>query len=120
MKKQKISTQVIEKINEWLAKPEFVEDRLAVCPQSPGVYLMKNQLGQVIYVGKAKNLRSRVRSYFQNSINHSAKTQHLVGHIQDIEFMIAQSETEALILENTLIKKWKPKYNTTRQRTFYV
>ncbi len=111
MKKQKISTQLLEKVGELFDKPEFIEDRLAVCPQSPGVYLMKNHLGQVIYVGKAKNLRSRVKSYFQNSQNHSAKTQHLVGHVQDIEFLIAQSETEALLLENTLIKKWKPKYN---------
>ena len=90
---------------------ERIEQLLESCPTSPGVYLMKNEKADIIYVGKAKNLRSRVRSYFQNQEAHSAKTQHLVQHVRDIEFLHAGTEIEALLLENTLIKKWKPKYN---------
>jgi len=96
-------------------KPKEREERinslLDACPTSPGVYLMKNDQGHIIYVGKAKNLRNRVKSYFQNLAQASAKTQHLVSHIDDIEFFRAGTEIEALLLENTLIKKHKPKYN---------
>ncbi len=80
-------------------------------PIDPGVYLMKNERNKIIYVGKAKNLRNRVSSYFSNIKSHNSKTLELVKNIRDIEFFICKTEVEALILENNLIKKYKPKYN---------
>lgn len=80
-------------------------------PINPGVYLMKNNNNKIIYVGKAKNLRNRVSSYFKNINSHSVKTLEMVKNICDIEFYICKTEVEALILENNLIKKHKPKYN---------
>lgn len=80
-------------------------------PLNPGVYLMKNEKGKIIYVGKAKNLKNRVSSYFKNINSHNTKTLELVKNIADIEFFICKTEVEALILENNLIKKNKPKYN---------
>jgi excinuclease ABC subunit C len=80
-------------------------------PTKPGVYLYKNEAGKVIYIGKAVNLRARVRSYFHQSAQHAPKTRRLVQEIADIEFIIAGSELEALLLENTLIKKHQPRYN---------
>jgi excinuclease ABC subunit C len=81
-------------------------------PTTSGVYLMKNALGKVIYVGKAKSLRSRVRSYF-NPANQEAslKTRHLVNQIHHIDYMLTQSEVEAFLLEASLIKKFRPRYN---------
>ncbi|CAM3208256.1 excinuclease ABC subunit UvrC [Streptobacillus felis] len=79
-------------------------------PTSPGVYIMKDISGKIIYVGKAKNLKNRVSSYFNNP-KSSMKTFELVKHIDDIEFFLCNSELEALILENNLIKKHLPKYN---------
>lgn len=83
----------------------------ATLPPSPGVYLFRNAAGTIIYVGKAKNLRQRVRSYFQSSRSTDAKTQALVRNIADIEYIATDTEVEALILENTLIKRHKPRYN---------
>ncbi len=80
-------------------------------PTKPGVYLHKNKQGKIIYVGKAVNLRSRVRSYFHKSARQHAKTNRLVKEIVDIDFIVADSELEALLLENTLIKKYQPYYN---------
>lgn len=80
-------------------------------PDSPGVYLIKNQSGKIIYVGKAKNLKNRVSSYFKNINSHNVKTLELVKNIADIEFFICNTEVEALILENNLIKMHRPKYN---------
>jgi excinuclease ABC subunit C len=80
-------------------------------PTKPGVYLYKNTAGKVIYIGKAVNLRARVRSYFHKSAQHAPKTWRLVQEIADIEFIVAGSELEALLLENTLIKKHQPRYN---------
>ena len=80
-------------------------------PDKPGVYLMKNSLGEVIYVGKAKVLKNRVKSYFQNSKNHSEKVRVMVKNIAEFEYIITDSEMEALILECNLIKKYSPKYN---------
>ncbi len=79
-------------------------------PQKPGCYLMKRGDGGIIYVGKALNLKSRVSSYFNNS-SKTLKTELLVSHITDFDFLITESEAEALILENNLIKKYSPKYN---------
>jgi excinuclease ABC subunit C len=80
-------------------------------PQKPGCYLMKDEAGKVIYVGKAVNLRSRVRSYFQSGADRDPKTGKLVRHIADIEWILVGSELEALILEMNLIKRYRPHYN---------
>ncbi len=80
-------------------------------PQSPGVYLMKNAQGKIVYVGKAKSLRSRVRSYLTDSKDHTPKTRHLVASIEVIDFMLTNTEVEAFLLEATLIKKNRPRYN---------
>lgn len=87
------------------------EYHLKNLPDKPGVYLMKNSLGEVIYVGKAKILKNRVKSYFQNSKNHSEKVKVLVKNIAEFEYIVTDSEMEALILECNLIKKYSPKYN---------
>lgn len=88
-----------------------IGEKVANLPKSSGVYQFKNATGDIIYVGKAKSLRSRVRSYFQQGRPVDAKTKALVRHIVDVEIIVVDSEVEALILENTLIKKLKPKYN---------
>ena len=87
------------------------EYQLKILPDNPGVYLMKNNLGEIIYVGKAKNLKNRVRQYFRNSKNHSEKVRAMVKNIAEFEYIITDSEIEALILECNLIKKHSPKYN---------
>jgi excinuclease ABC subunit C len=87
-----------------------LKEIISTYPTSPGVYLMKNALDKIIYVGKAKALRSRVRSYF-NGNNHSAKTISLVSNIEKIEYILTQTEVEAFLLEASLIKKHRPKYN---------
>lgn len=80
-------------------------------PDSPGVYLMKDKSDTVIYVGKARSLKKRVRQYFQSQKNQSSKTKILVGHIEDLEYIVTDSEVEALVLEANLIRKHKPRYN---------
>ena len=87
------------------------EYHLKNLPEKPGVYIMKNSLGEIIYVGKAKILKNRVRSYFQNSKNHSEKVRVMVKNISEFEYIITDSEMEALILECNLIKKYSPRYN---------
>ena len=88
-----------------------LEEKLKTLPEKPGVYLMKDEKGKIIYVGKAKSLKSRVSSYFRNNKHDSAKTRILVKKIEDLEYILTDTEAEALILENNLIKKHKPKYN---------
>jgi excinuclease ABC subunit C len=88
---------------------EKIRSKLALLPDQPGCYLMKNADGQVIYVGKAKVLKNRVRSYFNGS--HDAKTQRLVSEIRDFEYIVTASNTESLILECNLIKQHFPRYN---------
>lgn len=83
----------------------------AKLPLSPGVYIMKDVTGQVIYVGKAKKLKNRVSQYFQDTAHHSAKTKQMVRNIDHFEVIIASSEFEALVLECSLIKQYMPKYN---------
>ena len=80
-------------------------------PESPGVYIMRVKTDDIIYVGKAKILKNRVRQYFQNSANHSLKVKQMVSNIDHFEYIVTGSEVEALILENNLIKKHNPKYN---------
>lgn len=93
------------------AGKKVLAEKITTLPSSPGVYQFRNVNGVVIYVGKAKNLRSRVRSYFRNSPQLFGKTLVLVTHIADVEVIITSSEVEALILENNLIKELKPRYN---------
>ncbi|MCY4525879.1 MAG: GIY-YIG nuclease family protein, partial [Anaerolineaceae bacterium] len=80
-------------------------------PQKPGVYLMKGERGEVLYIGKARRLRNRVRSYFNNSAEHSEKTRRLRERIRDIDFIVERNEVKALILEETLIKRHLPHFN---------
>lgn len=88
-----------------------VEDQLKLLPDKPGCYLYRSAEGRVIYVGKARNLKNRVRQYFQSSRNLTAKVLAMVTQIASIEHIVTHNEIEALILENNLIKKHKPKYN---------
>ncbi|MGE6539471.1 excinuclease ABC subunit C [Bacillus luti] len=88
---------------------EHLKEKLAILPDQPGCYLMKDKQGTIIYVGKAKVLKNRVRSYFTGS--HDGKTLRLVGEIVDFEYIVTSSNLEALILELNLIKKHDPKYN---------
>ena len=86
-----------------------IKEKLALLPDKPGCYLMKNTEGTVIYVGKAKVLKNRVRSYFTGS--HDGKTQRLVQEIADFEYIVTSSPMEALLLECNLIKQYDPRYN---------
>ena len=88
-----------------------LDEKLKTLPNSPGVYIHKNDAGKIIYIGKAKNLKNRVRSYFQNSKNHDRKTRELVKRIADFEYIVVDNEVEALVLESNLIKKHKPRFN---------
>lgn len=87
----------------------LIKSKLELLPTSPGCYIHKDKNGTIIYVGKAKNLRNRVRSYFRGS--HDTKTEALVSEIVDFEFIVTESNIEALLLEINLIKENKPKYN---------
>src|SRR5438034_2322883 len=94
-----------------LPVPDAVAAKLPHLPEGPGVYLWKGRDGTTLYVGKAKRLRSRVRSYFANDQLESVKTRHLVGLIADLETIVVPSEAHALILEANLIKEYHPRYN---------
>lgn len=106
--------EVDDSVKDNKAKATLVtvklEEKAKLLPTKPGCYLMKNKDQQIIYVGKAKNLRSRVTSYFNNSAKN-AKTDILVSHIVDFDFIMTTSDAESFVLENTLIKKHTPKYN---------
>ena len=86
-----------------------LQKKLDLIPENPGCYLYKDNIGEIIYVGKAKNLKNRVKSYFTGT--HNKKTQTLVSKIEDLEYIIVNSEKEALLLENNLIKKYRPYFN---------
>lgn len=88
---------------------KHLQDKLALLPEKPGCYIMKDEKGSILYVGKAKILKNRVRSYFHGT--HNQKTTRLVSHIRDFEFIVTDSEKEALLLEINLIKKHTPPYN---------
>jgi excinuclease ABC subunit C len=88
-----------------------LQERVAQVPDRPGVYLYKDAKGQTIYIGKAASLRGRVRSYFQESRARDPKTEALVGQIRDLEYIVTGNELEAMILEATLVKKHRPRYN---------
>ena len=89
-----------------------IQEELKKLPAKPGVYLMHNSKDEIIYVGKAIKLCNRVRQYFQDSRNLSVKIQHMVKNVAYFEYIITDSELEALVLENNLIKEHHPKYNT--------
>ncbi|MFP4016098.1 MAG: excinuclease ABC subunit UvrC [Halanaerobiales bacterium] len=89
---------------------KHIEEQIKQLPDRPGVYLMKDELEDIIYVGKAKSLRKRVRSYFRKG-NHTYKTKILVSHIKDFDYIVTDTEVEAYILEANLIKKYQPIYN---------
>ena len=90
---------------------EELKSKVLSLPYEPGVYIMKNRDGQVIYVGKAKALKNRVSQYFQSDSRHSPKTIRMVSNIWDFDIIVTETEFEALVLENQMIKKYKPKYN---------
>src|SRR5881392_1537474 len=94
-----------------LPVPDAVAVKLPHLPEGPGVYLWKDKDGTTLYIGKAKRLRSRVRSYFSNDQLESVKTRHLVGLIGDLETIVVPTEAHALILEATLIKEYRPRFN---------
>src|SRR5215831_14804101 len=88
-----------------------LRDKVAALPLAPGVYLYKDLGGKVIYVGKAKSLRARVRSYFNDERLADIKTGTLISEAADVEYILVDNEKEALALENNLIKQWKPRFN---------
>lgn len=90
---------------------ERIKKKLVQLPTKPGVYLHKDSKGKILYVGKAKNLRSRVRSYFQGKADHDAKTKIMVGKAADIDWIVTGSEVEALLVESNFIKQYRPPYN---------
>ena len=95
-------------MNEYLP---YLREKTAKLTSSPGVYLMKNQQNQIIYIGKAKNLHKRVSSYFRENANHLPKVEKMVSHVRDYDFIVTESEYEALLLECSLIKQHQPHYN---------
>ncbi len=97
-------------MNKSTKKPKGIKEILNSTPSLPGVYLMKGNGEKVIYVGKAKNLKKRISSYFSKT-SHDSKTLNLVSAIKNLEFIVTENETEALILESNLIKKLQPKFN---------
>ena len=89
----------------------FLRDKTKKLTTSPGVYLMKDKTGKIIYVGKAKNLKNRVTSYFREHPDHLPKVAKMVSNVFDYDFIVTDSEYEALVLECSLIKQYSPKYN---------
>jgi excinuclease ABC subunit C len=88
-----------------------IEEKLKLLPEKPGVYIMKDKSGKIIYVGKAVVLKNRVRQYFQNKEKQLPKVKVMLSHVEDFEYIVTDTELEALMLECNLIKKYKPKYN---------
>src|SRR5579871_1754866 len=91
--------------------PENVTEKLKKLPAKPGCYIYRDSKGEVLYVGKAVVLKNRVRSYFQESTRHGARIARMVGKIADLEWIVVDSEVEALILECNLIKRYRPPFN---------
>src|SRR5882762_3952052 len=96
--------------------PLNLKEKVRRLPDRPGVYLMKDRLGRIIYIGKAKSLKKRVSSYFQpgraRALRHQPKIRTLIEMITDFDIVEVKSEPEALLLEGKLLKQWRPKYNT--------
>jgi excinuclease ABC subunit C len=94
-----------------LERIEILKEKVKNLPTQSGVYLMKSEVDKIIYVGKAKNLKNRVRTYFNNLKDHSPKTRILLSHIHEFDYILTKTEVEAFLLEASLIKKHRPKYN---------
>lgn len=110
--KTRRNDKINSSLNENIGTEEFViSEELKKMPEQPGVYIMKNQYNEIIYVGKAVNLKNRVKQYFQSQSSHSRKVRAMVSQIKTFEYIITGTEKEALILECNLIKRYKPKYN---------
>lgn len=102
---------VSRSIRTMSERTSTLESKLRTLPTQPGVYLMKDAEGTIIYVGKAKSLRARVRSYFQGGAQHGIKTREMVRRVDDVDTFVVRTEAEALILENNLIKENRPRFN---------
>ena len=89
----------------------YLREKTSKLTSSPGVYLMKNKENAIIYIGKAKNLKNRVTSYFRENPDHTVKVAAMVANVFDYDYIVVDSEYEALLLECSLIKQHKPKYN---------
>ena len=90
---------------------EYLREKTALLTTAPGVYQMKDETGHIIYIGKAKNLKNRVTSYFARTPNHTPKVAAMVENVYDYDFIVTKSEYEALVLECSMIKQHTPKYN---------
>src|SRR5437773_10698209 len=90
---------------------EKIQSVLNSLPHKPGIYIMKDAEGTILYVGKAISLYNRVRSYFQESTDLSQKNRRMVARVDDIEFLVVKNDVEALVLESNYIKQYSPKYN---------
>ena len=90
---------------------DLIRERLKTVPNRPGCYLMRDRRGVIIYIGKAKNLKKRVSSYFRAGANHAPKVRSMVATVHDFEFMTVRNEAEALLTEASLIKRYKPHFN---------
>src|ERR1051326_9229597 len=97
--------------------PQALTRKLESLPDGPGVYIWKDAAGAVLYVGKAANLRSRVRSYFTSDHSASPKNQLLVRLIADVETIVVEHEAQSLLLENNLIKEYQPRFNRSEEHT---
>jgi excinuclease ABC subunit C len=106
-----IQTDTPQRKDLLIEMNEKIQSVLNSLPHKPGIYLMKDATGTIIYVGKAISLFNRVRSYFQESTDHSPKNRSMVAKIDDIDFLVVQNEVEALVLESNYIKQYRPKYN---------
>ena len=93
------------------AKPTEIEEKLKSLPGKPGVYLMKDTRSRIIYVGKTRALRQRIRSYFQKNRHTEPKSVALASRIHDFDYVVTESEADALLLEDHLIKEHRPRYN---------
>ena len=89
----------------------YLNDKVKKLPMQPGIYIMKDKKGEIIYVGKAKSLKNRVSSYFRSVDKHLPKVYKMVENVYDFEYIVTRSEFEALILECSFIKQHSPKYN---------
>lgn len=110
-KKTKSNEGLLDQTKAEKSNEASLKEIVSEFPQTAGVYLMLNDKDKIIYVGKAKNLRARVRSYFHENADHSIKTKYLVSHIRKIDYLLTKTEVEAFLLEASLIKKHRPRYN---------
>ena len=90
---------------------DYLRDKVKKLPLQPGIYIMKDKKGQIIYIGKAKALKNRVSSYFRSVDKHTPKVYRMVENVWDFEYIVTSSEFEALVLECSFIKQHSPKYN---------